>query len=258
MEEEYCGKIKKVGEFAEADTFNDSDVLFAEQNGKARKLPGEVLKRFVQSAVRGYSESAGQAAMSADLSASAAAQSADRAAQAASSAEQAKTNADLSARTAENAASTATQAESAAKQAAETAYQSANEAGQSEYKAAQSAAEAEAARYAVAAMEVFANTLAAGMDASVSVEMKDGGFVLSFGLPKGDKGDPLKFEDLTSPQKEELRGERGDSGVTAPVGGFFTLAVDANGDLWVYSEDNAVPQFEFDAESGELYVLQEV
>lgn len=54
------------------------------------------------------------------------------------------------------------------------------------------------------------------------------------------------------------QGPRGDNGVTTPVSGFFTLAVDENGDLWAYSEDDLALDFEYDAQSGNLYVVQEV
>lgn len=52
-------------------------------------------------------------------------------------------------------------------------------------------------------------------------------------------------------------GEPG-SGIAATISGFFTLAVDEDGYLWIYSEDDGVPEFEFDEETGGLYVVQEV
>lgn len=57
--------------------------------------------------------------------------------------------------------------------------------------------------------------------------------------PKGEKGDP------------------GESGIAAPVSGFFTLSVDADGNLWAYSADGTVPSFEYDKTTGDLYVVQE-
>lgn len=60
---------------------------------------------------------------------------------------------------------------------------------------------------------------------------------------KGDKGD---------------KGDTGESGIVAPVSGFFSLAVDSDGNLWAYSVDGNVPAFEYDAETGNLYVAQEV
>lgn len=59
--------------------------------------------------------------------------------------------------------------------------------------------------------------------------------------PKGEKGDP------------------GESGITVPVNGFFTLAVDSDGNLWAYSaEDGTTPDLEYDEETGNLYFVTEV
>ena len=82
---------------------------------------------------------------------------------------------------------------------------------------------------------------------------------------KGDKGDrgatgaqgDTGPRGATGPKGD--KGEPGESGVTAPANGFFTLAVDANGDLWVYSTTgDTTPTFEYDATSGNLYVVMEV
>lgn len=55
------------------------------------------------------------------------------------------------------------------------------------------------------------------------------------------------------------KGDRGDSGVTVPVNGFFTLAVDGDGNLWAYSAENGTtPDFEYDATTGNLYFKTEV
>ncbi|MBO5319024.1 MAG: hypothetical protein J6B01_04350 [Ruminococcus sp.] len=57
---------------------------------------------------------------------------------------------------------------------------------------------------------------------------------------KGDKGDP------------------GESGVTTTLSGFFTLSVDADGNLWAHtSDDEAAPSFEYDEETGNLYFVTE-
>lgn len=53
------------------------------------------------------------------------------------------------------------------------------------------------------------------------------------------------------------RGERGESGVVAPVRGFFTMAVDADGNLWAYSEDGNAPALEYDEVTGNLYFAHE-
>jgi hypothetical protein len=62
---------------------------------------------------------------------------------------------------------------------------------------------------------------------------------------KGDKGDP------------GAKGDPGESGVVAPVSGFFTLAVDAAGNLWAYSEDGNAPALEYDTVTGDLYFVHE-
>lgn len=54
-------------------------------------------------------------------------------------------------------------------------------------------------------------------------------------------------------------GGSGGSGITAPVNGFFTMAVDEDGNLWAYSaEDGTTPPFEYDDATGELYVVLDV
>ena len=85
----------------------------------------------------------------------------------------------------------------------------------------------------------------------------------------GDKGDDgvsathswngttLTVKSASGTSSADLKGEKGDtgeSGVVTPVGGFYTLSVDADGNLWVTSEDGNTPDFEYDSESGNLYV----
>lgn len=170
--------------------------------------------------------------------------------------ETAAESADAAAETAAEAASEAGKSETKAAQWANAAGQKANEAAQAATEAVESEEEAKAqaeaaqqwakdaaaAKYAISAMKTLASTLAAGANATVNAELVEGGFVLSFGIPKGDKGD---------------KGERGDSGVTSPVSGFFTLTVDGNGDLWVLAETEEIPDFEYDEETGGLYIVQE-
>lgn len=54
------------------------------------------------------------------------------------------------------------------------------------------------------------------------------------------------------------KGDRGDSGVTTPINGFFTMYVDGDGNLWVLSEDDLTNTFEYDEVTGNLYFVQEV
>lgn len=72
--------------------------------------------------------------------------------------------------------------------------------------------------------------------------------------PQGVKGEQGERgpQGIQGPQGP--RGERGDSGVTAPLSGFFSLTVDADGNLWAHAADGAsAPPFAYDADTGELY-----
>ena len=73
---------------------------------------------------------------------------------------------------------------------------------------------------------------------------------------KGEKGDPGE----QGPQGEKgEKGDPGESGITTPINGFFTLSVDTDGNLWAYSAgEGTTPDFEYDTETGNLYVTQEV
>lgn len=67
--------------------------------------------------------------------------------------------------------------------------------------------------------------------------------------PQGIQGPAGK----TGPQ-----GPAGESGITTPVSGMYTLAVDAAGDLWCYYDDSgSPPNFEYDEETGDLYLVFE-
>lgn len=160
-------KVRKLGEFPETSEFNASDVLFAEQNGKARKLPGLVLQKFCQDSIQtlvtavqklaqttaGYEIKARESAAAASENAETASSSADLAAQAVTAASQYTNSAQTYAKGAQLAANAA-----------------------------------ENARDAIVNMEVTAETLAPGADATVETEMVDGRLVVSFGLPRGDRG----------------------------------------------------------------------
>lgn len=72
--------------------------------------------------------------------------------------------------------------------------------------------------------------------------------------PQGVKGEQGERgpQGIQGPKGE--KGERGDSGVTAPLSGFFSLTVDAEGNLWAHAADGAsAPPFAYDADTGELY-----
>lgn len=101
----------------------------------------------------------------------------------------------------------------------------------------QAAARAEDAAETLEGMTAEADTLAAGSDATASYDSGTG--VLRLGIPKGDKGDP------------------GESGVVTPLAGFFTMYVDANGDLYSLSQTDMADAFEYDTETGNLFYVTE-
>ena len=93
---------------------------------------------------------------------------------------------------------------------------------------------------------------AVNMVEDVTQKLESGYFI----GPKGDKGE--KGEKGDTGEKGE-KGDTGESGITSPVSGFFTLSVDADGNLWSYSADGSTsPDFEYDSETGSLYIVQEV
>ena len=74
--------------------------------------------------------------------------------------------------------------------------------------------------------------------------------------PQGIQGE--KGEKGIQGEKGE-KGDTGESGITVPINGFFTLAVDDEGNLCAYSsEDGTTPSIEYDEETGNLYIVQEV
>lgn len=82
------------------------------------------------------------------------------------------------------------------------------------------------------------------------------------GYFKGDKGDTGEQGPKGDTGEQGTKGEKGDtgeSGIVTPVNGFFTLSVDSEGNLWAYSAgDGTTLDFEYDSETGNLYVVQEV
>lgn len=97
------------------------------------------------------------------------------------------------------------------------------------------AARAEDAADALEDLSATAATLPAGSSATASYNPSTG--VMTFGIPKGDKGD---------------------SGVSTPLTGFFTMYVDeSTGDLYAVSQTDMSDAFEYDATTGDLYYLTE-
>ena len=65
---------------------------------------------------------------------------------------------------------------------------------------------------------------------------------------------------LTGPQGEQgVQGERGPAGTSsavAPQAGFYSLQMESNGDLYVvYPDDETAPTFQYEKETGNLYVV---
>lgn len=150
-------------------------------------------------------------------------------------------------------------------------------------KAEEFASRAESSADRIENMGVDAVALTPGSAATVK-KLTDGDVVrLVFGLPEGKAGyTPQKGVDyfdgadgipathswdgtklvITSASgtsSVDLKGERGESGVITPLNGFFTLSVDADGNLWAHSAEEGTPlSFEYDGETGDLYIVQEV
>lgn len=53
-------------------------------------------------------------------------------------------------------------------------------------------------------------------------------------------------------------GPKGETGAAIPLSGFVSLSVDEEGNLYAYSTEDSGIGFEFDSETGNLYVVQEV
>lgn len=85
-------------------------------------------------------------------------------------------------------------------------------------RAEDAAEDAEDAKNAIVTLEVNAETLEEGKEATASADFVEGKLVITIGIPKGDKGETgadgtVSFDDLTDEQKESLKGEKGDSPV---------------------------------------------
>ena len=70
--------------------------------------------------------------------------------------------------------------------------------------------------------------------------------------PQGKQG-IQGVQGIQCPQGERV--EKGDSGISAPSNGFFTLSMEGDGDLYVnYPDNTSPPSFTWDSKSGDLYV----
>lgn len=234
-----------IGRLPSLKSLQDDSLIPVEQNGKAMHMTGAQWAQYAKDVVRYDVDSAKMSAISAETSA----------------------------------ASAATYAASLNK--------SANEAKNSEENARNSASSANEAKEFVQNMTVSSKTLDPGQITYAEKKYIPGGFHIEFGIPKGDKGDqgstgPQGPQGVQGPRGEQgIRGERGpqgvqgpqglkgdkgekgdtgESGVVTPVSGMYALSVDADGNLWAYYDDSGdPPEFEYDAETGNLYyVFEEV
>lgn len=115
----------------------------------------------------------------------------------------------------------------------ETVKQNANAAAQAANTAAQAA---EAATETLEDLSATATTLTPGSAATASYNSQTG--VITFGIPQG------------------AQGLKGDSGITTPATGWFTMYVEPDtGDLYVVSQEDLSDAFEYDSVTGNLYFL---
>lgn len=73
------------------------------------------------------------------------------------------------------------------------------------------------------------------------------------------KAEKLVNETYELVKSGALQGPQGESGVTIPASGFYTLSVDpATGNLYAHTaDDSTVPPYEYDEETGNLYFITE-
>lgn len=145
----------------------------------------------------------------------------------------------------------------AAQEAANNAQQAASAVGTSAREAAASASAAqiakkgaEAAREAIENMEVSANTLPPGNNATVSKTSVSGVVNLRFGIPKGNQGDvgPEGKQGIQGPP-----GKDGINGVSVPEAGQYAFNVDERGHLILSYTGSTAPNFSIE-ENGHLYL----
>lgn len=108
---------------------------------------------------------------------------------------------------------------------------------------------------------VKASNDAVNMVEDVTQKLESGYFIGPQGAqgPKGEKGDTGDQGPKGEKGEKGDKGDTGESGITSPISGFFTLSVDADGNLWSYSADGSTsPDFEYEADTGNLYIVQEV
>lgn len=117
---------------------------------------------------------------------------------------------------------------------------------------------AEAAQRAIENLGVSAHSIEAGKEATVTKSVSSSGVTLYFGVPRGEQGavGPRGAQGVQGPEGPE--GPPGESGVVTPTSGWFTLAGDADGNLWAYYNDtDTPPKFEVDGAGNIYYITPE-
>ena len=140
---------------------------------------------------------------------------------------------------------------SSAEKSAQSAAVSEKSATQSAYRAEQNAANAQDAREAIENMEVRADTLGAGSEATVRKEVVNGVVRMTYGIPRGEQG-------AAGPKGEQ--GVQGPPGPQGPSGGamipisngHFALRVDDDGHLILSYPDGTEPPDMYINEEGHL------
>ena len=142
---------------------------------------------------------------------------------------------------------------------AEAASVSEKNAASSELNAASSAAEAASSAAEAAKGEEAANK-AIDMVDDVTEALENGDFIGPQGVqgPQGERGEKGE-QGIQGIQGEKgEKGDPGESGIVTAISGFYTLSVDSDGNLWVNSTgDDEAPEFEYDEETGNLYIITE-
>ena len=241
---------RAIGDLPVSSALRDDSLLVVEQQAEARSIRGALVKEYVGEAAQPYVDEAARQVEAAKEQVSAAKGEADRA----------KREADAAARSADK-AENASMHPPILKD--ENDHWWVWDTQRDDY--------ADSGINAVVTIRVgLTITGAAGSAASVKNTGTNTEPVLEFTIPKGDKGDkgekgnkgdtgpqgavgPAGAQGIQGPPGE--RGPAGESGVTTPSSGWFTLAGDADGNLWAYYNDaDMPPQFETD-EDGSIYYI---
>lgn len=157
---------------------------------------------------------------------------------------------------------TATQAAGDAEDAASLASQRANAAASSAASASDDAAAATDAKNAIINMGVAANTLLPDVPASVTKTESGGVVTLTFGIPRGTKGDTGD----TGPRGEQgVQGPKGDTGTAVAVetSGLYYFNVDNDsesetfGHLFLTYTGNTAPDFSINENGHLIWTVEE-